>query len=205
VKRSAKDNTENCQQYLATLTTSLRASKGARRKGEVSEYAVAGHAFSRANFEYRSGASDRAVICSPARGYLLLWKIEDSFWDSVDEAAYTIYAIAPWPPTEQPESAKTLAQISISQNAAVGLLLKKVQPVSPAEARENHIHGMVRMQAVISQAGDVVNLELLDGPIELAISAVTAVRQWKFRPYFLDGEPVAVSTELMINYSSGPS
>src|SRR5207245_889430 len=135
VKRSAKDNTENCQQYLATLTTRLRASKSARRKGEVSEYTVAGHEFSRANFEYRSGASDRAVICSPATGYLLLWKIECSFWDSVDEAASTIYAIAPWPPTEQPESSKTLAQISISQNAAVGLLLKKVQPVFPAEAR----------------------------------------------------------------------
>jgi len=202
MSRSAKDNTENCQQYLDTLATSLRARKSAIRKGEVSEYTVAGHEFSRANFEYPSGASDRAVICSPAMGYLLLWKIEGSTWDSVDEAASTIYAIAPWPPAEQPESSKTLAQISITQNAAAALLLRKVQPVYPAEARENHIHGMVRMQAFISQTGDVVNLELLEGPIELAMSAVTAVRQWKYRPYLLNGEPVAVYTEVVVNYSS---
>ena len=44
--------------------------------------------------------------------------------------------------------------------------------------------------AVISKSGDVVDLEVLDGPIELAVSAVNAVRQWKYRPYVLNGEPV---------------
>ena len=205
VTRSAHANTENCRQYLDTLATSLRASKGAKRKSEVSEYTVAGHEFSRANFEYRSGTSDRAVICSPARDYLLLWEIEGSFWESVDEAVSTIYAIAPWPPAEQPKSSKTLTQIRVSQGTSVGLLLRKVQPVYPSEARENHIRGTVRMQAVISKTGDVVNLELLEGPIELAMSAVTAVRQWKYRPYLLNGEPVAICTEVVINYSSGPT
>jgi TonB family protein len=202
--RSAHANTENCRQYLDTLATSLRASKSAKRKGGVSEYTVAGHEFSRANFEYRSGTSDRAVICSPARDYLLLWKVEGSFWESVDEAASTIYAIVPWPP-EQAESSKTNTQIRISGNASAGLLLRKVQPVYPAEPRENHIQGTVRLQAVISKTGDVVNLELLEGPIELAMSAVTAVRQWKYRPYLLNGEPVAVCTEVVVNYSLGPT
>jgi protein TonB len=204
VTRSAHANTENCRQYLDTLATSLRASRSAKRKGEVSEYTVGGHEFSRANFEYRSGTSDRAVICSPARDYLLLWNVEGSFWESVDEAASTIYAIAPWPP-EQAWPSTTNTQIRISGNASAGLLLSRVQPVYPAAARENHIRGTVRMQAVISKTGDVVNLELLEGPIELAMSAVTAVRQWKYRPYLLNGEPVAVRTEVVVNYSSGPT
>ncbi len=118
--------------------------------------------------------------------------------------ASTIYAIVPWPP-EQAESSKTNTQIRISGNASAGLLLRKVQPVYPAEARENHIQGTVRMQAVISKTGDVMNLDLLEGPIELAMSAVTAVRQWKYRPYLLNGEPVAVCTEVVVNYSSGPT
>ncbi len=205
VNRSSQAHTENCKQYFDTLATSLHANKGAKQKGEISEYTVGGHEFSRAAFEYRSGTGDRALICSPARNYLLLWKIEGSLWDSVDEAASTIYTIAPWPPEEKPESSTNLMQIHLSQNASVGLLLRKVQPVYPTEARENHIRGKVRMQAVINKTGDVVDLELLDGPIELAISSVTAVRQWKYRPYLLSGEPVAVRTEIVVNYSSGPT
>jgi hypothetical protein len=204
VNRSPQAHTENCKQYLDTLSTSLRASKSAKQKGEISEYRVGGHEFSRAAFEYRSGTSDRAVICSPAKNYLLVWKIEGSLWDSVDETASTIYAIAPWPPEGTPGSSTNLMQIPLSQSASAGLLLRKVQPVYPAEARENHIQGKVRMQAVISKTGDVVNLELLDGPIELATSSVTAVRQWKYRPYLLSGEPVTVSTEIVVNYSAGP-
>ncbi len=205
VARSAQANTENCRQYLDTLATTLRASKSATRKGEVNEYTVAGHEFSRASFEYRLGTSDRAVICSPAGNYLLLWQIEGSLWESVDEAASTIYAIVPWPPVEQAEPSKTPTQIRISRRASAGLLLRRVQPIYPAEARENQIRGAVRMQAVISKTGDVVNLELLEGPIELATSAVTAVRQWKYRPYLLNGKPVAVTTEVVVNYSWGPT
>ena len=43
--------------------------------------------------------------------------------------------------------------------------------------------GSVHLNAVISKTGDVVDLEVADGPIELVVSAVNAVRQWKYRPY----------------------
>jgi outer membrane biosynthesis protein TonB len=56
------------------------------------------------------------------------------------------------------------------------------------------------MSAVISKNGDVVDLEVLDGPIELAVSAVNAVRQWKYRPHVLNGQAVEVRTEIMVNY-----
>jgi TonB family protein len=205
LNRSAQANTDNCRQYLDTLATSLRASRAGKRKGEMSEYTVAGREFSRVNFDYWSGTSDRAVICSPARDFLLLWKIEGSSWRSVDEAAATIYAIVPWDRAEPSELSKTLAKVHLSQKDSFGLLLRKVRPVYPAEARNNHIEGAVRMQVEISKTGDVETLDLLEGPIELAMSAVTAVRQWKFRPYVQNGEPVPVSTVIVVKYSLGAS
>ena len=50
------------------------------------------------------------------------------------------------------------------------------------------------------QAGDVADIEVIAGPIELVVSAVNAVRKWKYRPYLLKGEPVAVQTQLTVNY-----
>jgi outer membrane biosynthesis protein TonB len=44
----------------------------------------------------------------------------------------------------------------------------------------------------------------VDGPIELAGSAVAAVRQWKYKPYLLMGQPVAVETEIRVNYQLQP-
>jgi protein TonB len=70
------------------------------------------------------------------------------------------------------------------------MVIKKVQPVYPPQARHAGIQGTVVMSAIISKNGDVVDLEVLNCPIELVVSAVNAVRQWKYRPYLLMGEPV---------------
>lgn len=48
------------------------------------------------------------------------------------------------------------------------------------------------------------DLEVIDGPIELAVSAVNAVRLWKYRPYSLNGTPVKVLTEIVVNYALIP-
>ena len=200
VRQSASVNTETCNQYLNMQTAALRRSKAAKQKEEITTFTVAGHEFSRLNLEYRSGRNDRAELCSPAYGYLLMWKLDGSTWDAVDEAVSTVYAIAPWTPRERPRQSERSAQHSISQNTAAGLLLKRVQPVYPQEARENHIHGKVRIKALISQTGDVEVVEILNGPPELVPSGVTAVRQWKYRPYLDDGHPVAVSAEIVLNY-----
>ena len=79
-------------------------------------------------------------------------------------------------------------------------MIKKVVPIYPEEARRAYIQGTVVLQAEIDKAGDITDLELLNGPIELAGSAVAAVRQWKYRPYLLLGQPVAVRTQIVVNY-----
>ncbi len=81
------------------------------------------------------------------------------------------------------------------------MLIKKVTPVYPTDAKYAHIQGTVRLRAVINKTGDVVDLEVMSGPIELVVSAVNAVRKWKYRPYLLMGEPVAVQTEIVVNYA----
>jgi hypothetical protein len=55
------------------------------------------------------------------------------------------------------------------------------------------------LSAAINTNGEVVDLEVLDGPIELVLSAVNAARKWKYRPYLLMGNPVEVRTEIMVN------
>lgn len=92
------------------------------------------------------------------------------------------------------------SEVRVASGVSTGLVLRKVQPVYPPEARQDRIQGTVRMTAVISEAGNVVDLEVIDGPIELAVSAVNAVRLWKHRPYLLNGTPVKMRTEIIVNY-----
>ena len=73
-------------------------------------------------------------------------------------------------------------RVRIASGVTAGLLIKKVNPIYPADARASYIEGTVLMQAEINKSGDITDLELLDGPIELAGSAVAAVRQWKYKP-----------------------
>ena len=206
VPRSAQTATENCKQYLDALASALLANKSAKQKGEIREYAVAGREFSRADFEYRTGYSNQATICSADNHYLLLWEIEGLSRKGVDLASSTINAIVPWPPpakpaTLEPSAANAPKQVRVAQGVSAGLLIKKVQAVYPPLARSERIQGTVRMRAVIGKTGDIEDLELIDGPIELAVSAVTAVRQWKYRPYLLNGEPVRVLSEIVVNYA----
>jgi TonB family protein len=103
----------------------------------------------------------------------------------------------PVPATPEPPQ---VTYIRVSSGVTQGLVVKKVQPNYPQEARYNHIQGSVHLSAVINKTGDVVDLEVIDGPIELVVSAVNAVRQWKYRPYILKGEPMAVQTVITVNY-----
>ena len=81
------------------------------------------------------------------------------------------------------------------------MIIEKVPPVYPSQAKYAHIQGSVLMSVVISKSGDVIDVEVLDGPIELAVSAVNAVRQWKYRPYVLNGQAVEVHTMITVIYT----
>jgi TonB family protein len=86
--------------------------------------------------------------------------------------------------------------VRISQGVAETLLLKRIEPTYPAEAKEKGIGGKVLLQVHVSAAGDVEGVTVISGDDLLTPAAVEAVRQWKYKPYKLNGESVAV--EMMI-------
>ena len=97
-------------------------------------------------------------------------------------------------------STPTLAQIKISQGVSQGLLIKRVQPEYPAGALASHAQGAVRIEATIDKEGNVVHPKVLSGNSVLATAALNAIRQWRYKPYYLNGEPVEIQTEITINF-----
>ena len=79
-------------------------------------------------------------------------------------------------------------------------LLHKVQPSYPTLARQAHVQGTVELRAIISKAGTIENLVVVRGHPMLAPAAIDAVRQWRYRPYLLNNEPIEVETEITVNF-----
>lgn len=82
-----------------------------------------------------------------------------------------------------------------------GNLVRRVQPDYPPLARISRVQGQVLLSAVISKDGAIQNLQVLAGHPLLVRAAVDAVRQWKYRPYILNNEPVEVETRITVNFS----
>ena len=84
-----------------------------------------------------------------------------------------------------------------------GSLIRRVQPVYPPLARNARIQGSVVLAAVISKAGTIENLTLITGHPMLVPAALQAVRQWRYRPYILNGEAIEVDTQITVNFILG--
>jgi TonB family protein len=95
-------------------------------------------------------------------------------------------------------------RVRISSGVAQGLLEHKVKPVYPPDARDQRIQGVVTLQAIIDKEGNVANLQLISGHPLLAPSAIEAVKQWKYRPYLLNGNPLEVDTQIQVNFTLVP-
>ena len=92
-------------------------------------------------------------------------------------------------------------RIRVSQGVSQGLLIRRVQPNYPPLARQARIQGTVVLQAEISKEGTIQNLQLISGHPMLAPAAIEAVKQWRYKPYLLNGEPVAVDTQVVVNFT----
>jgi periplasmic protein TonB len=103
-------------------------------------------------------------------------------------------------PTVAPKIA-TPQRVRVSSGVVSGLLLRKVNPTYPPLARQARIQGVVILQAQISKDGNIENLQLISGHPMLAPAAIEAVKQWKYKPYLLNGEPVEVETQVQVNFT----
>ncbi|HEY4842742.1 MAG TPA: energy transducer TonB [Terriglobales bacterium] len=95
----------------------------------------------------------------------------------------------------------TPQRVRVSTGVATGLLIRKVTPNYPQLAKQARIQGSVVLQAEISKDGTIQNLQLISGHPMLAPAAIEAVKQWRYKPYLLNGEPVAVETQVVVNFS----
>ena len=82
-----------------------------------------------------------------------------------------------------------------------GNLIHRVQPEYPQLARQARIQGTVVLRAIISREGRIENLQVLSGHPLLVPAALDAVRQWRYRPYSLNDEPVEVETQITVNFT----
>ena len=85
-------------------------------------------------------------------------------------------------------------RITVGGNVQSAMLTHQVRPVYPDSAKRDHISGRVRLQAIIDTDGSVRQLILVSGPPSLVQAATDAVRQWRYQPTLLNGEPAEVDT-----------
>ena len=90
--------------------------------------------------------------------------------------------------------------VPVSQGIAGGVLIRKVQPVYPAEARRMHVEGNVVIDAVVTVQGQIDELQLVSGDPRLAPAAIEAVRKWQYTPYSLNGQPIPKQTRITISF-----
>jgi periplasmic protein TonB len=90
--------------------------------------------------------------------------------------------------------------VRVSQGVSQGLLAKRVQPVYPSQAMQMRLQGAVLLDAKIGKDGSIVSVKRVSGDALLARAATDAVKQWKYKPYYLNGEPVEIDTEITVNF-----
>jgi len=93
-----------------------------------------------------------------------------------------------------------LQTLSVSQGVSQGLLLRKVAPSYPQNALRMHVEGMVELLATISKTGEITKIKVVSGDVQLTKAASDAVKQWKYKPYLLNGEPVEIQTQVTVNF-----
>ena len=94
-------------------------------------------------------------------------------------------------------------KVNISAGVAVGMLISKVQPIYPPIAKAARVSGTVVLQATISKTGQIENLRVVSGPAMLQQAALDAVKQWRYKPYLLNNEPVEVETTVNVIFTLG--
>jgi|HubBroStandDraft_6_1064221.scaffolds.fasta_scaffold13693_5 protein TonB len=103
-------------------------------------------------------------------------------------------------PTAVPKVA-TPTRVRVSQGVSQGLLVHKVTPQYPPLAKQARIQGVVVLQALIGKDGSITGLHVVSGHPMLTNAALEAVKEWKYKPYYLNGEPVEVETTINVNFS----
>jgi len=100
------------------------------------------------------------------------------------------------PPPNASGTSTPSGAVRISGGVMAGQLISRVDPVYP----DTDAQGTVVLHAIIGPDGTVQQLSVISGPPPLVKAAVDAVRQWTYRPYLLNGDPVSVDTTVTVSF-----
>jgi periplasmic protein TonB len=101
----------------------------------------------------------------------------------------------------EPPPTKNTTRVRQGGNVTAKMLIHKVQPEYPEEARQRRVEGTVRLHVIIARDGSIAQMEVISGDPLLVKSSLDAVRQWRYRPTLLKGEPVEVDTTIDVIYT----
>ena len=90
--------------------------------------------------------------------------------------------------------------VKVPDSIAEGLLIKRVDPNYPDQARAQKVEGLVQLRATINRNGDVTAVKALHGNPLLAQAASDAVKQWKYKPYVVNGAPTSIETGITLTF-----
>ncbi len=96
-----------------------------------------------------------------------------------------------------------VAPVHVSTGVLQGMLIAPIRPVYPVIAKAAHVEGSVVVEAVISRTGTIESLHVVSGPLMLQRAAMDAIREARYQPYRLNGEPTEVQTTITVNFRMG--
>jgi protein TonB len=99
-----------------------------------------------------------------------------------------------------PKLVPTVQRVRISAGVTNGRLIYRVEPTYPPVAQEAHIQGAVVLAALIDRGGNVQSLQLVSGHPLLVRAAIDAVKQWRYQPLLVNGQPIEVETTVTVNF-----
>jgi len=85
-----------------------------------------------------------------------------------------------------------------AERVIIGKLVSHGEPYYPAEARRRHVEGIVEISAVVGSRGEITSADVVAGPPLLAAAAVEAIRDWRYEPTFINGDPVQVRNDIIL-------
>jgi protein TonB len=144
--------------------------------------------------------TDEAPLAPPSGSFMPLNGVQGGLGDP-RLSAFVPHVEAPPPPTPAPARTEKTRPVVIGGDVQSSMAISRPNPVYPPIARQARIQGRVMLEALISRNGTIENLRVVNGHPLLVPAALDAVRQWRYRPTMLNGEPVEVQTTIEVNFT----
>jgi protein TonB len=139
------------------------------------------------------------AVDAPSLPVMNLGNTDSSLTLGINSAAPTGPHVAVGPPAARASS----TPIPVSRGVSAGNLIAPIRPEYPSIAKAAHVEGAVVIDAIISRSGSIESAHVLSGPPMLHPAALAAVRQARYRPFLLNGQPTEVQTTITINFRIG--